>query len=141
MAFNSDNNPDLLIDPDFWGKGFRSRRNDPTIHTSEPETLYSYEYFDTHKPLVFGGLDADDKNSDDSELYEPSPWEIKCRRNYKKYVQVSKTAARVARDAIFHGVELSEVYRLIAERFQYEAKALSASVKAKRRRNKKRKGV
>jgi hypothetical protein len=46
-------------------------------------------------------------------------------------------AARVARDAIFHGVELSEVYRLIAERFQYEAKALTASVKAKRKKNKK----
>ena len=31
MAFNSDNDPDLLIGPDFWGKGFRSRRNDPSI--------------------------------------------------------------------------------------------------------------
>ena len=134
MAFNSDNGPDLLIDVDAWGKGFRSRRNDPSIHTSEPKI---HESFDTLKPLVFGELDADDKNSDDSEPYEPSPWEIKCRRNYKKYIQVSKTAARVARDAIFHGVELSDVYRLIAERFQYEAKALSASIKAKRKQNKK----
>ena len=137
MAFNSDNDPDLLIDPDFWGKGFRSRRNDPSIHISEPEIIYSHEFFDTLKPLVFGELDADDKNSYDSEPYEPSPWEIKCRRNYKKYVQVSKTAARVARDAIFHGVELGDVFRLIAERFQYEAKALSASIKAKRKQNKK----
>jgi hypothetical protein len=37
MAFNSENDPDLVIDPDFWGKGFRSRRNDPSIHMSQPK--------------------------------------------------------------------------------------------------------
>ena len=137
MAFNSDNDPDLLIDPDFWGKGFRSRRNDPSIHTSEPEVLYSIGTFDDSNSLANQRKRAEKDALDDDEEYEPSPWEIKCRRNYQKYVQVSKTAARVARDAIFHGVELSDVYRLIAERFQYEAKALSASIKAKRKKNKK----
>ena len=138
MAFNSDNDPDLLIDPDFWGKGFRSRRNDPSIHIAEPEVLYSCSgTFDDSNSLANKRKRAEKDALYDDEEYEPSPWEIKCRRNYKKYVQVSKTAARVARDAIFHGVELGDVYRLIAERFQYDAKALSASIKAKRKQNKK----
>ena len=138
MAFNSENDPDLLIDPDSWGKGFRSRRNDPSIHTSEPEIIFSTSGgFDDSGSLA-NIRKREEKNAlDGDDEYEPSPWEIKCRRNYKKYVRVSKTAARVARDAIFHGVELSDVYRLIAERFQYEAKALSASIKAKRKKNKK----
>jgi hypothetical protein len=137
MAFNSENDPDLLIDVDAWGKGFRSRRNDPSIHTSGPEVLSFFRTFDDSNSLANQRKRAEKDALDDDEEYEPSPWELKCRKNYKKYVQVSKMAARVARDAIFHGVDLGEVYRLIAERFQYEAKALTASVKAKRKKNKK----
>jgi hypothetical protein len=54
MAFNSENDPDLVIDPDFWGKGFRSRRNDPSIHTSQPEVLSFFRTFDDSNSLADG---------------------------------------------------------------------------------------
>lgn len=136
MAFNHDNDPDLLLSTEFLGKGFTNRRNDPSIHRGVDRVvkthLFHEDFYGRDEIHQYNLEHADDEY----ESAEVDPWVEKCRKIYGKYVRVSKMAAGVVRDAIFKGVDLCDVYRLIAKRFLFEAEALEVSKNAKRAKGK-----